>query len=173
MTIKKIIFILLVLSLIIVLPAFSKERVAVLDFEAKEVSEDDANAIADLFRSDLVATGQFIVLERGNMQSILDEHELSLKGITNEATASEIGELLAVNYLFLGNLSKFGNKYLLVIDKINVETGEIENSVKKSALNIDSFLDLTAEAAAELSGSEITDSSKGADSYDARPSPVL
>ena len=152
MTIKKTVIILVVFAVIFSVPVFAKERVAVLDFEAKDVQESDALAIADLFRSDLVAAGQFIVLERGNMQSILDEHELTMKGLTNEATASEIGELLSVNYLFLGNLSKFGNKYILVIDKINVETGEIEKSVKKTGVNIDNFLELSAEAAAELSG---------------------
>ncbi len=152
MTIKKMIIILIVLIFVVSLPAFSRERVAVLDFEAKDVQESDALAIADFFRSDLVAAGQFIVLERGNMQSILNEHELTMKGLTNEASASEIGELLSVNYLFLGNLSKFGNKYILVIDKINVQTGEIEKSVKKTGVNIDTFLNLSAEAAAELSG---------------------
>ena len=70
----------------------------------------------------------------------------------SEASASEIGELLAVNYLFLGNLSKFGNKFIMVIDKINVETGEIVKSIKKNAVNMDAFLELSAEAAVEMSG---------------------
>lgn len=155
MSVKRIILMILTVTLISTAPVFSKERVAVLDFEAKDVEESDALAIADLFRSDLVGTGKFIVLERGNMQSILNEHELTMKGLTNEASASEIGELLAVNYLFLGNLSKFGNKFIMVIDKINVETGEIEYSVKKNAVNIDAFLELSSEAAEELTGSEI------------------
>lgn len=155
MTIKRIFFLMVALAALVSSPAFSKDRVAVLDFEAKDVEESDALAIADFFRSDLVATGKFIVLERGNMQSILDEHQLQMKGLTNDASASEIGELLAVNYLFLGNLSKFGSKFILVIDKINVETGEIENSVKKNAVNLDSFLELSSEIAEELTGSDI------------------
>ncbi|MDC7227094.1 MAG: CsgG/HfaB family protein [Spirochaetales bacterium] len=153
MNIKRLIFLVLLIAAILAAPAFSKDRVAVLDFEAKDIDLSDALAIADLFRSDLVATGVYIVLERGNMQSILNEHQLQMSGLVNEASASEIGELLSVNYLFLGNLSKFGNKFILVIDKINVETGEIEKSVKKSAVNMDDFLDLSAEAAAELADS--------------------
>ena len=169
MSIKRIIFIILILAAFVSAPAFSKDRVAVLDFEAKDVGESDALAIADLFRSDLVATGNFIVLERGNMQSILNEHQLQMTGITNDASASEIGELLAVNYLFLGNLSKFGNKFIMVIDKINVKTGEIENSVKKTAVNLDAFLELSAEAAEQLTGSEIISSGEAASNgtYDA------
>ena len=154
MTVKRFTLIVLLIILIISTPAFSKERVAVLDFEAKDITVSDAMAIADLFRSDLVATGEFIVLERGNMQSILNEHELQLKGLTNDASASEIGELLAVNYLFMGNLNKFGNKFILVIDKINVETGEIEKSIKKNAVNMDDFLELSADAAFEMTGAE-------------------
>ena len=89
------------------------------------------------------------------MQSILNEHELQMKGLVNEASASEIGELLAVNYLFLGNLSKFGNKYIMVIDKINIETGEIEKSIKKNANTMDDFLELSAEAAVEMSDENV------------------
>ena len=168
MTVKRFTLIVLLLILIISTPAFSKERVAVLDFEAKDITVSDAMAIADLFRSDLVATGEFIVLERGNMQSILNEHELQLKGLTNDASASEIGELLAVNYLFMGNLSKFGNKFILVIDKINVETGEIEKSIKKNAVNMDDFLELSADAAFEMTGAENSNENlAAATNYDA------
>jgi len=168
MNIKKIIFFILIMTVLAASPLFSKDRVAVLDFEAKDVDESDAMAIADLFRSDLVATGSYIVLERGNMQSILDEHSLQMKGLTNDASASEIGELLAVNYLFLGNLSKFGNKFILVIDKINIETGEIEQSVKKNAVNMDNFLELSAEIASEVAGaSAVTDEGADSTNYDA------
>ncbi len=150
MVIRRFIFAFIVF-MIIAAPVFSKERVAVLDFEAKDVPESDAMSVSDLFRSDLVVVGAYTVLERGNMQSILSEHQLQMKGITDEASASEIGKLLSVNYLFLGNLSKFGSNFILVIDKINVETGEIENSVKKSAVKIDDLLVLSSEAAAEMS----------------------
>ena len=152
MTVKRLLLVVSVFAVFISAPLFSKERVAVLDFSAKDVAESDALAVADLFRSDLVAAGNYTVLERGNMRAILSEHELQMKGLVNESSASEIGELLAVNYLFNGNLSKFGNNFILVIDKISVQTGEIEKSVKKTAVNINAFLDLSAEAAAELSG---------------------
>jgi len=153
MTVRKIILSCLIFILFLSASAYSKDRVAVLDFEAKEIELSDALSISDLFRSDLVATNLFTVLERSNMETVLSEHELQMSGIINNTSAVEIGELLSVDYLFLGNLSKFGNKYILVIDKINVETGEIEQSVKKTSVNIDSFFELSAEAAMEMSGS--------------------
>ena len=166
MSVKRFVILLLAFAILASAPAFSKDRVAVLDFEAKNVEENEAMAIADLFRSDLVATGVYIVLERGNMQSILNEYELQSSGLIDETSATEIGKLLAVNYLFIGNLSKFGNKYLIVIDKINVNTGEIELSIKKSAINIDDFIDLSTEAAEELTGEQVASTvNEGAAGY--------
>ncbi|MBI4977972.1 MAG: hypothetical protein HZC28_10830 [Spirochaetes bacterium] len=52
-----------------------KNRVGVLNFVAKGVSATEASAVSDLFRSELVSSGKFDILDRNNMDKVLKEQE--------------------------------------------------------------------------------------------------
>ena len=73
-------------------------RVAILDFQAKQVSTAEAEIIGELFRAELVNKNKFDVLDRANMQSILNEQAFQKSGCTEEACAVELGKMLNVEY---------------------------------------------------------------------------
>ena len=65
----------LLLASTLPLAARDKMQIAVLDLQPKGVSKVLAGAVTDIIRSEMVKTGLFTVLERGQMKEILKEQE--------------------------------------------------------------------------------------------------
>jgi hypothetical protein len=128
---------LVLLSLIYadILFAEEKSRVAVLDFAAKNLSKDDADILADFFRSELIKTGKFEVLDRNHISKILDEQHFQSSGTTDAKNAVKIGKLINTQYVFVGAYSKLDSLFMLNIEMVNVKTGKIEKSLNRSVDN--------------------------------------
>jgi len=103
------------------------QTIAVLDFEAKGgVLHDEASIITDRFRTHLVNTGKFEVMERSQMIKILKEQNFQQTGYCSETECSvKIGKLLAVNRLIIGSVTKIGSTYSINVRMINIEKGKI------------------------------------------------
>ncbi|MBI4978499.1 MAG: hypothetical protein HZC28_13550 [Spirochaetes bacterium] len=115
-------------------------RVAVLSFTARGVSVQDADTVSDFFRTDLVNSKEFSVVDRGNMENILKEQALQATGCTDTECAVKIGKLLSVQYMISGNVSTFGGKFVLFVSMVNVETSEIVFSKREIAASLDDML---------------------------------
>ena len=77
---------------------------------------------------------RFRLTERDNLQSILDELELQLTGLTDDSSAARVGEILGAEVLISGTLYKTGDSLELFLKMIMVETAEIM-SVTKAVLD--------------------------------------
>jgi len=117
------------------LPSQAKSSVAVLDFAAKNVSHDEADIMADFFRSELIKTGKFDVVDRNHLQKILKEQSFQISGTTDANSAVKIGKLANTQYVFVGSYSKLDTLSMLNIEMVNVQTGKIEKSLNRSADN--------------------------------------
>lgn len=109
-----------------------KPNAAVLDFNYKNVSKDDAETINDFFRSELSKTNKFNVLDRANIEKILKEMKLQSIGLTDTKNAVEIGKMLNVQYIFVGTFSKLDNMFMLTVNMVNIKTGKIEKTESKT-----------------------------------------
>lgn len=118
-----------------ILHAEEKANVAVLDFSAKNVSKDDADILADFFRSELIKTGKFNVLDRSHIQKIADEQHFQSSGMTDVRNVVKFGKLINAQYVFVGAYSKLDTLFMLNINMVNIQTGQIEKSESKSAEN--------------------------------------
>ncbi len=115
--------------------AEEKANVAVLDFSAKNVSKNDADILADFFRSELIKTGKFNVLDRNRIQKIADEQRFQKSGMTDVNAVVKIGKLINAQYIFVGSYSKLDTLFMLNIEMINIQTGKIEKSDSRSVEN--------------------------------------
>jgi hypothetical protein len=115
--------------------AAEKANVAVLDFTGKNIAQEDASIINEYFRSELIKTGSFNVLDRRNINRILDEQKIQKSGITDVENAVKIGKILNVHYVFVGTCSKLDNLFMINVEMINIQTGKIEKSESRSAEN--------------------------------------
>jgi curli biogenesis system outer membrane secretion channel CsgG len=105
-----------------------QQNVAVINFEALGLSQVEAAALTDRFRSELFKTGKFTVLERDKMDEILVEQGLQQSGCTSSECLVEMGKLLNVHQIFAGSVSQFGNLFSVTVRLVDIQTGKIQDS---------------------------------------------
>ncbi|MDP8288062.1 MAG: CsgG/HfaB family protein, partial [Candidatus Electryonea clarkiae] len=67
----------------------------------------------------------FRVIERNNMEDILTEQGFQFSGCTSDECAVEVGQLLGVQQMIAGSISKLGELHTVSLRLIDVETGEV------------------------------------------------
>src|SRR5215210_5141001 len=91
----------------------TKPRIAVLEFKNKGDNQwwdhGGAEAAQDVFVTELVKSGKFRVVEREQLEALMQEKNLTLSGDVDPATAVRIGKLLGVNYILTGAVTEYGN----------------------------------------------------------------
>lgn len=95
------------------LPKAEKTRVAVLDFDFSTVNNPDyisyfgdARGVSDILVNQLVKTGKYSVIERSQIEAILQEQDLGASGRVDASTAAQIGRLLGVETVILGSVTQ-------------------------------------------------------------------
>jgi len=106
-----------------------KLRIAILDFaNTGGLSQQETVTLGNRLRSMLVKTNAFVVLERGQMDDILDEQGFQQTGCTTTECAVEMGRMLNVQKMISGTIGKLGATYTIDLSLIDVETAQIERS---------------------------------------------
>ncbi len=120
---------LLVLFFLIVCSVQSAEKtnIAVLDFEVRgSVSPDEVKIITDRFQTELINGKKFSVLERNQVDKILEEQGFQNSGACSSNDCQiEMGQMLGVDQLIAGSIGKLGNLFTVNLKVIDVETAEI------------------------------------------------
>lgn len=92
--------------------AADKPRIAVIEFKNKADNQwwysGGAEAAQDVFVTELVKSGKFRVVEREQLEALMQEKNLTLSGDVDPASAVRIGKLLGVNYLLTGAVTEYG-----------------------------------------------------------------
>jgi TolB-like protein len=104
--------------------AQDKPVIAVVDFRSLGLDEFVGQTIAEIIRTELIGTGKFKVLERGALQKVLEEQQLSMSGVADEQTAVRVGRLVGAKFIMVGSISKLGDNYILNSRLVDVESGE-------------------------------------------------
>jgi curli biogenesis system outer membrane secretion channel CsgG len=93
-----------------------KPRIAVLEFKNKADNQwwyhGGATAAQDVFVTELVKSGKFHVVEREQLEALMQEKHLALSGDLDPATAARVGKLLGLNYLLTGSVTEYGNTHV-------------------------------------------------------------
>jgi TolB-like protein len=133
-------------------PLFSQEkmRLAVLDLESKGVSKVIASSVSDLLRTEMVDTGQFTVVERSQMNTILREHELQQTGCTDNACAVQVGKLLSAKKILIGEVNQMGAGVIITARVVDVEKGTADFASSERAGNLNDIDRATKMLAGKL-----------------------
>lgn len=139
-----------------------KPTVAVLPFtnsaigKAHEELQPLTKGTADMLIGELAANPGIRVLERDQIQKVLEEQKLSTDGKIDAATAVRVGKLLGVHHMVTGAFITNGKGKMKFTTRVfNVETGEIEfpNPASKVAVvegKIDDFMEMVNQLAVVL-----------------------
>lgn len=92
-----------------------KKRVAVFSFENKSrqgyhwwSGGSPGDGMADMLITELVKSGKYTVIERGQINQIMQEQNLGMSGRVTPQSAAKIGKLLGVELAIMGAVTEFG-----------------------------------------------------------------
>ena len=112
------------------IPAEGKELII---FESN-FSDSDCVACTHLMRANLVS--RFGVLDRADLQAVLDEQKLGMSGLTGDDEQIAAGEILGAEYGARPTCITTQGTILFTLEFINLETTAIEGVVSLSASNL-------------------------------------
>jgi len=144
--------------------AGAKPRIEVLEFKNKADNQwwyhGGATAAQDVFVTELVKSGKFTVVDREQLDAMMQEKHLTQSGDIDKSTAMKLGKLLGLNYLLTGAVTEYGNtdvsgggggvsagkrKFVAALNArlINASTGEVvwadEASQEESSIKVSVF----------------------------------
>ena len=92
---------------------------------------EECSTLSDALRQELFSTGRYRVVDRRNMDQILKEQGLQVSDCTSEKCVVKIGQPLGVEKMAFGSIGRLGENYVIAIQLVNVETGEIEKMASR------------------------------------------
>jgi hypothetical protein len=126
----------------------AKTPIAVIDLNAAAgVAETDAATISESLRGELIHLGRFDVVERAQVDKILEEQGLTMTGCTDAGCGVMVGKLAGARAIVMGDVFGLAGGYKLLVRLVDVELGTVEGQYEGEALSTLSLLDLTADAA--------------------------
>ncbi|MBL7047374.1 MAG: PEGA domain-containing protein [Candidatus Marinimicrobia bacterium] len=134
---SKILFTSVLLTNILFTFLSGQSTIAVLQFDSRGISNDEAATLSDRFRDELIKSDEYIVIARGDMEEILSEQGFQQSGCVSDECVVEVGQLIGVQQMIGGSIGKVGNVFTLSVRIIDVKSGTILN-----VTNYDHFGDI-------------------------------
>jgi TolB-like protein len=128
-------------------------RIAVMEFASKGgVSQKQMDALSDLLANEIRGMGKYRVIGKSDIRTALDiETQKNLVGCNDESCIAEIGGALGVRWVIVGNISKFGDKFLLNLKIMDAEKIRVVKGVSQKVEGGEGeLLDALSIAAKEL-----------------------
>ena len=124
-----------------------------LEFEGRGINQMESATLTDRLQSEMVNTNAIIMVERNQMEEILNEQGFQQSGCTSAECAAEVGALLGVQNMVSGSFGLLGNTYTIDAKMFSVETGATVRSVSKTYKgDVDNLLTVIEVVAWELVG---------------------
>jgi TolB-like protein len=143
----------LLFALAIAVPAQAVERqkLAVLDLEAKGVDKATVETLTDIITVSLKKLGVFDVISRADIQQMLNfEESKQLVGCTsNSACIAEIGGALGVAKVVTGSVGKVGSNFVINLSLLDTKSARVLERESRTADNLDKMV-AEAEAGARF-----------------------
>lgn len=115
------------------------DRIAVAEIEGRHGRD-----IEEALIQELVQTTRFQVLDRRNLEKLMQEHNLALSGLVDEATAAELGKLIPAAALILGRADVEQNEVEVPADiELEAEDGttkRVKGKIRRATVHFDAFL---------------------------------
>lgn len=110
-----------------------KKQSTVLVLEGGDL-DISCNAISQVVKGAMVE--RFELLDRNDLQRLIEEQKLSLSGIVSEEASIEAGRIYGAQYASRMSCTGLDGQYLVTIEFINCETSAIEGVLTVSSSNI-------------------------------------
>jgi len=119
-------------------PAKSQQTLAVLDFDNNSIFDRERfeplrKGLAQMFTSELSKVAALRLVERADLQRVVEEMKLAQAGMVDAATAQQVGKLVGAQNLLLGGFVALGGgKMRIDVRIVTVETGRTVKAEEKT-----------------------------------------
>jgi hypothetical protein len=99
-----------------------KSRLVVYDFDAIERLHVVSLILTEVLREEIFTLGQFALVNREDLQQVMQELKLQQSGLVDEKQIVALGKWLAANETITGRLAILGNSYILQAKRTDIRT---------------------------------------------------
>lgn len=107
------------------IPMKDRINIGIKEFTNATQQQDLEKTITEIFITAFSKSGAFNVIERQQLEKVLNEFELSQSGIIDTSTSKEIGQLTGVEAIVTGTVSQMGNNQRVDARVIDISTGRV------------------------------------------------
>ncbi len=113
-----------------------KKRIAVASFSDGSAYHGGGTGVSDMLATALVKSGKFVVVERKEIDKVLQEQKMGLSGVITEETAPQVGRMLGVEMIVVGSVSELGTKESNIGGGISVFGAGVNTKTARAAVDI-------------------------------------
>lgn len=100
----------------------NSKKIVVYDFDANDQYRTVALILAEALREEVFKLKEFILVNREDLQKVLEEMALQQTGLIDEKEAVRTGKGLAASQVVTGRLGQLGKIFLMQAKRVDVET---------------------------------------------------
>ncbi|MBN1699774.1 MAG: right-handed parallel beta-helix repeat-containing protein [Spirochaetales bacterium] len=130
--------------LFIAAPVYSQDPkpvLTVLDFETHGISKEEARLVVDHITSHIVESGKYRVIDRMEREALLKEIEWSVSDCVDTGCQLRLGRMLSASYIIVGSFGTVGDRFMITIKLIDVETGETLGTASQVYIDVNSLIE--------------------------------
>ncbi|MBW1809073.1 MAG: hypothetical protein JRJ19_16560 [Deltaproteobacteria bacterium] len=118
---------LIILSSFTINAAAEEISIAVMEFASKGgVSQEQMDALSDMLANEIRNRGEYRVIGKSDIRTALNlEEQKTMLGCNDNSCIAEIGGALGVRWVVVGNVSLFGETFLLNLKLMDVEAVKV------------------------------------------------
>ncbi len=127
--------------------------IAVFTFEDSENKDDQIDlgkTFSEMLTTALIQTSRFQVLERSQLDKILDEQALGLTGAIDDETAVDVGELIGIDAVVVGSSRYFDGQIEIDARMVDAQSGKAYLAASVSAEDESDLRQASSELAKKL-----------------------
>ncbi|MCI0513649.1 hypothetical protein L0128_10590 [candidate division KSB1 bacterium] len=128
-------------------------RIAVFPFEDANVASEQlkvSETLSEMLMTALTQTEKFEVIERLQLNKILEEQALNQTGVIEEETAVAVGQILGLDAVVVGSISRLRSQLEADARLVEMSSGKIVTAANASAPNADQIRTLAQNLARSL-----------------------
>lgn len=123
--------------------------VATFDVTGNAVSSDEAEAITELYITELVSTGRVSVVDRTNFNKLLQEMQFQAGDWADSEKTVKLGTAAGAELISRGQIIKLGSKLYLSATVIDVKTAKVLSSARTQFNSIDDVFGILTSFASD------------------------
>ena len=133
--------------------AQTKPSIAVLNIDSKGII-NNSEEMGYLVRLELEKTGAYAVLDKYEVKEITAANKIDMNNCYSKSCLIETGKLLKVEKMLSGNVERFGEKIVISLRLIEVESGKVEKTESTEYLNLPEIQKMVSISVKKLVGQE-------------------